>query len=682
MSLTSSNGINNSVSEPRPVAQDDQLHSILAHRFPKGILAIVDGDMRILMIAGKELEEFGLSPEQVVGQAIPALVSPDFAAQLTTNYRIALLGEEIKFDAMYEDRYYAITATPLFGENGVISSVLVIAHNRTKEKAAEQALKKNKDDDPDSGVVVVHSRDSMERREAERKLRESHAMLTSIIESTGDSLFALDQEYRYIMYNNHHQAMMSSLYGAGFIQLGEPLSIYMTIPSHTEAFIALIDRALQGEQFICEIPYPAANEQNIDYKELTFNPIRSDNGDITGAAVFARNITEQKRSEERIRNSEQMLKSINANISEGLYRSTDKALIYANQALADLFGFSSVEEVLAANQPMLYADAIQQQRLKELIEREGKFSNQEVQFIRKNGSLFWALVSSIQEHDDKGNIFYDGAITDITDRMKVQEALSRSYEQLEVRVQERTSDLQQALEQLNIVLAKEKELSELKTRFVSMVSHEFRTPLTSILSSVEILERYWKRLDEVRIKRFHYMIKESVAHMSSLLDDVILLGQAEAGRLWFRPVLLDPAVFCQELIEEMQSGPCINRTIFFSSEGASQAVLLDPTLVRYILSNLLINAVKYSDPQKPVSLSLAVGDEELVLKVTDQGIGISPEDIAHIYEPFYRSKQVETIPGTGLGLSIVKQSVERHGGVINIQSKVHKGTMFTIRLPL
>jgi PAS domain S-box-containing protein len=681
MSSTSSNDIDMScLSNPASGVQNNQLQSVLAHYFPAGILAIIDRDMRILTIAGKWLETSGLSPDALVGKTLGEIAPVDIAAELADRYRSALAGTEVQFSIEYRDSSYGITATPLPDDNGAVSSLLILAQSTTRTKTT--APPRTEKDALRTAEKPVGPSDNTECRDAEKRLQESNAMLTSIIESTGDSVFALDREYRYITYNNHHQAMMSSLYGAGFIRLGEPLSCYMTIPSHLQSLTALVDRALQGEQFLCEIPYPMANEQNVAYKELTFNPIRSNKGDITGVAIFARNITEEKRAEERIKNSEQLLKSINANISEGLYRSTDGTLLYANQAFADLFGFSSVEEALADTSPMLHADIGQQKRLKEVMEQEGRFSNQEVQFVRKDGSLFWALVSSIREYDDKGNIFYDGAITDITERMQVQEALSRSYEQLELRVQERTADLQQAFEQLNIVLAKEKELSELKSRFVSMVSHEFRTPLTSILSSVEILDRYWQRLDKVRIQRFHFMIKESVAHMSALLDDVILLGQAEAGRILFRPVVLDPAVFCRELIEELQSGVGRNRTIHFSMEGASREVSLDPTLLRHILANLLINAVKYSDSRKPVSLTLIVEKEELILEIADQGIGISPEDLEHIFEPFYRSKQVETIPGTGLGLSIVKQSVARHGGSVQIHSEIHKGTMFTIRLPL
>lgn len=622
------------------------------------VTTILDENANILYQSPAFIEIFGMTTE-TTGTSFYTLLHPDAIQSFRECF-----DESLRIAGVPFKREYQFCRND--GSSVFLESVLT-----------------NRLDDPSVSGIVVNSRDITERREAERKIRESGAMLMSVIESTGDSVFALDREYRYITCNSSHQTMMRSLYGTGPILPGQTLASYMIIPSHAKAFTELVDRALQGEQFICEIPYPTDNDQNVDYKELTLNPIHSDNGDITGVAIFARNITEKKRSEERIRNSELLLKSINANISEGLYRSTaDNRLIYANQAFADLFGFSSVEEALSATSPMLYTDATQQQHLKDLIEQEGKFSNQEVQFIRRDGSLFWALVSSRQEHDDKGNLFYDGAITDITDRMQVQEALSRSYEQLEVRVQERTADLQHALEQLNIVLAKEKELSELKTRFVSMVSHEFRTPLTSILSSVEILDRYWQRLDETRIQRFHYMIKESVAHMSSLLDDVILLGKAEAGRLLFRPVALDPVAFCHDLIEQMQSGAFTNREIHFFTKGIAREVQLDPTLLRHIITNLLINAIKYSDIQKPVSLSLTIEDKEIVLEIADQGIGIATEDLEHIFDPFYRSKQVETIPGTGLGLSIVKQSVERHGGAINTQSEVNKGTVFTVRLPV
>ena len=236
-------------------------------------------------------------------------------------------------------------------------------------------------------------------------------------------------------------------------------------------------------------------------------------------------------------------------------------------------------------------------------------------------------------------------------------------------------------ESLRISLEKERELNDLKSRFISMTSHEFRTPLATILSSGDILKNYWERMDTSSIKRHVDNIHEQVHRMTGLLEDILMIGRAEAGRLNFNPEEIDPVIFFEEELGELRRGVIAHHVLEMGVSGDCGIVVLDKKLLRHILGNLLTNATKYSSPGSTVSVKLHCDPENIHLEVADQGIGIPEKDRERIFESFHRAENVGTIPGTGLGLSILKQAVELHGGSISFESKLGIGTTFTVVLP-
>lgn len=232
-------------------------------------------------------------------------------------------------------------------------------------------------------------------------------------------------------------------------------------------------------------------------------------------------------------------------------------------------------------------------------------------------------------------------------------------------------------------LEKEKELGELKSRFVTMASHEFRTPLATILSSSELLEYYSHKWSEEKKIKHQQRIQSSVKHMTNLLDDVLLIGKAEAGKLEFQPKLLDIIQFCSDLVEEVQVTTQSHTIIFYPQDQLDKiSGLIDEKLLRHIITNLLTNAVKYSPQGKEVIFNLNCDRDRAIFSIQDGGIGISVEDKQQLFESFHRGKNVSNIPGTGLGLAIVKKSVDLHGGTINVDSQLDVGTTFTVTLPL
>lgn len=231
-------------------------------------------------------------------------------------------------------------------------------------------------------------------------------------------------------------------------------------------------------------------------------------------------------------------------------------------------------------------------------------------------------------------------------------------------------------------LQKERELNELKSRFVSMASHEFRTPLATILSSLTLIERYNKDGDEEKRAKHIARIKSSVGNLVSILNDFLSMDKLEEGMITNRPEKFDLTKLCQDIREEMQVMAKQGQIITYRHYGAATEVVLDEQLLRNILINLLSNAVKYSDEGKVVSFETVLRDNQLELTVTDQGIGIPIEDQQHVFSTFFRANNVTNIQGTGLGLNIVKKYLDLMGGQINFVSEPQKGSIFKVKFDL
>jgi signal transduction histidine kinase len=224
-------------------------------------------------------------------------------------------------------------------------------------------------------------------------------------------------------------------------------------------------------------------------------------------------------------------------------------------------------------------------------------------------------------------------------------------------------------------------LAELKVSFVTQASHEFRTPLAVILSCCNVLQRYGARMAPEQQRRRLGKIEGSVRHMTELLEDVLTLGHAESGRLSCVPRPTDIAALCEEILADVRTTGSPSHRLVFDGTGCRGDVTLDAKLVRQILRNLLVNAVKYSPNGGTVKLAVARGDGVVTLRVVDQGIGIAAEDQAALFEPFHRGANVGDIQGSGLGLAITQKAAESHGGTVRVESTVGEGAVFVVTLP-
>lgn len=271
-------------------------------------------------------------------------------------------------------------------------------------------------------------------------------------------------------------------------------------------------------------------------------------------------------------------------------------------------------------------------------------------------------------------------VSDISERKKYEERILKQSDELEIKVIERTKELRESETKLRTSLDKEKELGELKSRFVSMASHEFRTPLSSILSSANLIGRYEKTEQNDKRMRHVNRIESSVRNLTMILNDFLSLEKLESGKVRFKPVKIEIYDFAQQILDEVNLTAKSNQKVVHFHKG-NNFVFTDEHLLKNILINLLSNGIKYSPNEKNVELHTDMEGGTFQAQVKDYGIGIPESEQQHMFTRFFRANNVETIQGTGLGLTIVKRYLDLMNGKIWFESKEGEGTTFFIEIP-
>ena len=321
---------------------------------------------------------------------------------------------------------------------------------------------------------------------------------------------------------------------------------------------------------------------------------------------------------------------------------------------------------------------------------------------RKDGSQFPVSVS-LSYTFIENEILTMAFISDITERKKAEEALKRSEEQLlvyaselEKKVQSRTEDLnstitalekevherKKAEEEARKALDRERELNELKSKFVSIASHEFRTPLSTVKSSASLINQYIERKEIEKVGKHVQRIKSSVDHLTSILNDFLSLGKLEEGKIDVNKESIQLSDFLKEIEEEITPTFKGGQTLKIDCHPALEQLNSDSRILRNILFNLISNASKYSAENKVIVMECFVDKKNVGFAIRDEGIGIPIEDQKHMFDRFFRASNAGNVQGTGLGLNIVKRYVELLGGTISFSSEFGKGSVFTIIIPI
>lgn len=493
--------------------------------------------------------------------------------------------------------------------------------------------------------AVVH--DVTERQQVQEALRQSEERLQAILDNSTALIYVKDLEGKYLTIN--------AWYGILFhVDRTEAIgkTDYEIFPKEIADLLRTNDRkvletktALDWEEVL---PHDDGLHTYLSVKFPLFNAA----GVPYAVGGISTDITERKRAEEALRSS----------------LATNRALI---NAIPDLmFRFSS--DGTFVNYKV--------SKEEELIVTPNQFLGKRVNEVMPP-EVAQPTMYYIQQALRTGELQIFEYQLCVEDELQDYEArLVVSAENEVMAIVRNITDRKQAEAEMQHTLAKEKELSELKSRFVTMTSHEFRTPLTTILSSAELMEDFGCQWSEEKKLLHLRRIVTTVKHMNQLLDDVLLIGKAEAGKLECNPTTLDVVQFCYDLAEEMQM-ITDSHTICFSSQCKSIDVALDEKLLRHILINLISNAIKYSPTSSIVNFELNFDDYRVIFRIQDRGIGIPIIDREQLFQSFYRASNVGTISGTGLGLAIVKRAIDLHCGEIVVESEVGVGTTFIVFLP-
>lgn len=398
--------------------------------------------------------------------------------------------------------------------------------------------------------------------------------------------------------------------------------------------------------------------------------------------------------------------SLFENATEGIILTNDRGLVVlANPAACHMFGYNAEElqgQPVEIFLPKKY-------RAAHVPLRNGFYrhpqnremgSGRDLYGQRKNGENFPVEVS-LSSYRQQNNQFVIAFIVDITNRKEIERNMRLQQQQLEkvtddmrklnteleAKVEERTVILKEALtrletsqQELSEALDKERQLNEIKSRFVSMASHEFRTPLSAVLSSASLLGKYTTTEQQPNREKHINRIRESVKHLNNLLEDFLSLGRLDEGKVGADLQCCNLPENIRDTIDEVRGLVKEGQEIIYEHEGP-ESIVTDPRLLKNIMINLISNGVKFSDHDGRIQVKSRVANHRATIEVKDDGIGIPEEDQQHLFSSFFRGRNAQNIQGTGLGLHIVKRYTDLLGGSIGLQSAVGSGTTITLSIP-
>ena len=538
--------------------------------------------------------------------------------------------------------------------------------NKTKAIKLDIAIKKSQKEAEAIAIKEIAFKKELKKTRIETESIANE--LRQFIETANAPIFGIDSEGMVNEWNQTSEKI------TGFTKkevLGQDLVKRYITSAYQTKVKKVLDNALKGEE-TANFEFPIfSKDGNRVMILLNSSTRRNVNGEIIGMLGVGQDISKMDElrtvSDAIAKELRQFIETANAPIfgidSNGMVNEW-------NQSSEKITGFTK-EEVLGEDLVATYINSNYQKSVKKVLDnaqRGVETANFEFPLYAKDGKRIMILLNSSTRRNSDGKIIgMLGVGQDIT-------ILNEYKKNLESKVEYRTQELQESLE-------REKELGQLKTSFVSMASHEFRTPLTSIKAISDIILRYSNKLSQESINARLEKIKKEVDDMTIMLDDILIIGKSEAQKLAFNPDIEDIVFLIRQIITEYQFSDTTNRQLIYDIPNSIIMINVDKKWIKHIIINLISNAEKYSNKNTPIKISIHQNQSNISFSFQDYGIGISKQDIKKLFEPFHRGSNAQNIPGTGLGLSVLQQAVDLHNGKIEVESNLGKGSKFKIILP-
>lgn len=604
------------------------------------------------------------SREAVIQHSASSQVQAPIASDLSASERIALLEQRLTDEinrrtelearlqrSTHEFEYLLQQRTELLQE-----LVMQLQNEIGQRDAVETQLRKRTDVMHD--FIKQLEREMEERRDAEASLRLSEERFRSVIEKSpvGICITNHDSTFEYV------NPAYCALFGYEAHELkGKPFTILFPA-EETESAQALYRRIFDGKvEMRGERTLQTKSGQPIT---VLTDSVQSDSGEGGDKGkkllVFVLDITRRKQAEDMLRRAKVIIDKSPAVIYQFALK-PNYPLEFVSDNIKQ-FGFTANDFTSGAIAFLHHVHQDDRDKVldsfRHLSKTKAEHLRREYRLITAKGRTAWVEDNLMAVYDEAGKVIaYQGVLLDIDERRRAEE-------------------------EINKALLKEKELIELKTRFVTIASHEFRTPLTSILLSVGILRDFAQVISEEERLESLARISNGVHHMTGLLEDLLMFGRAEAGDIRPKKSLLKIRSWCADFAAQVQERYGKKHTLLYAPPTREQEFVVDEGMIRQILDHLLSNADKFSPEGAPIYFNVNLDDEKLVINVQDSGIGIPKEDLPRIFEPFHRGTNIGNIGGTGMGLAIVQKMVVFLHGDIAVQSDIGKGTTFTVTLPL
>ena len=673
-------------------ASEARLRTIVDHA-PEAIV-VFDGDTARFLSSNVHAQElYGCTAEELTRLG-PAEVSPEFqpdgrrSAEAARDWiDQAISGRTPVFEWLHQHRSGRLVPTevrlvrlPADGKNLIRASII----DNTEHKRIEEALRRR-------GEQVQKHRDVLlklarsDKSDFNQALRSITALAARTMEVARVSYWSLQENDSALvcelLYHHPTQSTNEQFQGTRLSAASAPayfaaLALKRPIAAGDvlthPATMGLVASYLQplGISSLLDVPVWVRGEVVGVICQEHIGPAREWSAEeidfassLAAMVSLALEESHRARSEQLLRESEEKFRALFEASSQGVMLHDEHQYLEVNPAAVQMLGYDSARELIGLH-PGKTSPPIQPNG-----EATATLAQKYIAECLRLGSVRFEWVARRKSGEDipveviltrvewGGKQIIQAAVNDISERKQAEAELLKS-------------------------LAREKELGQLKSNFVSMVSHEFRTPLGVIMSSAEILENYLEQLEPAERREQLQSIQKNTRRMADLMEEVLVLGMVEAGKLDFKPAAMDFAAFCRRLVEELLTVTSNKCAVQVSTSADVNHAFADERLLQHVFINLLSNAVKYSPAGSTVHFEIERDGDLAVCRIRDQGMGIPETDLERLFSAFFRGRNASLVAGTGLGLTIVKRCVELHRGKIKVESAVGRGTTVTVRLPL